>query len=248
MLREPLHQQLLTLGLKAAALSVDRLQFSDDQIEAISLLLDTEIIERASKSQNQRIKLAKLGQSAHPADVDLRTPRNLSKIIWQRLLSLNWMKQHQHLLLIGPTGIGKSFLACALAKASIEQKNSVRYLRMPRLQDELSLVRAQGKLSLWLKNLSKIPLLILDDFGLIAMSQVDQPLLLDLIEDRYQRGSLIITSQLPIKLWHGQFTDPTLADAILDRLVHNAEIVELKGDSMRRKSIESTTTSAASFS
>jgi DNA replication protein DnaC len=109
-------------GLKAAALSVDRLQFSDDQIEAISLLLDTEIIERASKSQNQRIKLAKLGQSAHPADVDLRTPRNLSKIIWQRLLSLNWMKQHQHLLLIGPTGIGKSFLACALAKASIEQK------------------------------------------------------------------------------------------------------------------------------
>jgi DNA replication protein DnaC len=119
---------------------------------------------------------------------------------------------------------------------------------MPRLQDELSLVRAQGKLSLWLKNLSKIPLLILDDFGLIAMSQVDQPLLLDLIEDRYQRGSLIITSQLPIKLWHGQFTDPTLADAILDRLVHNAEIVELKGDSMRRKSIESTTTSAASFS
>ena len=107
---------------------------------------------------------------------------------------------------------------------------------MPRLQDELALVRAQGKLSLWLKNMSKITLLILDDFGLIPMSQNHQPLLLELIEDRQSRGSLIVTSQLPIKLWHGQFADPTLADAILDRLVHNAEKVELKGESMRKTS------------
>lgn len=234
MLREPVQHQLATLGLKAAASALARLNFSDEQIEGLSLLLEAEILERMSKSQSQRIKLAKLAQSAHPADVDLRTPRNLSKAIWQRLLSLNWLKQHQHLLLIGPTGIGKSYLACAIAKAVIEQKNSVRYLRMPRLQDELALVRAQGKLSLWLKNMSKIPLLILDDFGLIPMSQNDQPLLLELIEDRQSRGSLIVTSQLPIKLWHGQFADPTLADAILDRLVHNAEKVELKGESMRK--------------
>ena len=236
MLREPVQHQLTTLGLKAAANALERLNFSDEQIEGLGLLLETEILERISKSQSQRIKLAKLSQSAHPADVDLRTPRNLSKAIWQRLLSLNWLKQHHHLLLIGPTGIGKSYLACALAKATIEQKHSVRYLRMPRLQDELALVRAQGKLSLWLKNMSKIPLLILDDFGLIPMSQNDQPLLLELIEDRQSRGSLIVTSQLPIKLWHGQFADPTLADAILDRLVHNAEKVELKGESMRKTS------------
>ena len=236
MLREPVQRQLATLGLKTAASALERLSFSEEQIEGLSLLLEAEILERMSKSQSQRIKLAKLSQSAHPADVDLRTPRNLSKAIWQRLLSLNWLKQHQHLLLIGPTGIGKSYLACAIAKAVIEQKHSVRYLRMPRLQDELALVRAQGKLSLWLKNMSKIPLLILDDFGLIPMSQNDQPLLLELIEDRQSRGSLIVTSQLPIKLWHGQFADPTLADAILDRLVHNAEKVELKGESMRKTS------------
>jgi DNA replication protein DnaC len=105
---------------------------------------------------------------------------------------------------------------------------------MPRLQDELGLVRAQGKLGAWLKSMSKIPLLILDDFGLIPMAQNDQPLLLELIDDRYQRGSLIVTNQLPVKLWHGQFTDPTLADAILDRLVHNAEKIELSGESMRK--------------
>jgi DNA replication protein DnaC len=234
MLREPVHQQLNQLGLKAAANALGRMALSDEQIEGLSLLLQVEALERLSKSQAQRIKRAMLAQSAHPADVDLRTPRNLSKVLWQRLATLNWLKQHQHLLLIGPTGIGKSYLACAIAKLAIEQKSSVRYLRMPRLHDELALVRAQGKLSMWLKNMSKIPLLILDDFGLIPMSANDQPLLLELIEDRYQRGSMIITSQLPIKLWHGQFTDPTLADAILDRLVHNAEKVELKGESMRK--------------
>ena len=234
MLREPVRQQLSQLGLKTAANVIDKMDFTDEQTEALSLLLESEILERQSKSQNQRIAAAKLPQSAHPADVDLRASRSLSKIIWQRMLSLNWLKQHQHLLLIGPTGIGKSYLACALAKAAIEQKNSVRYLRMPRLQEELGLVRAQGKLGAWLKNMSKIPLLILDDFGLIPMAQNDQPLLLELLDDRYQRGSLIVTSQLPVKLWHGQFTDPTLADAILDRLVHNAEKIELSGESMRK--------------
>jgi len=113
-------------------------------------------------------------------------------------------------------------------------------------------VRAQGKLSLWLKNMSRIPLLILDDFGLIPMTQNDQPLLLELVEDRYQRGSLIINSQLPNKLWHDQFADKTLADAIMDRIVHNAEKIELKGESMRKKpcpnKLTSTTISASPFS
>ena len=136
--------------------------------------------------------------------------------------------------MVGPTGIGKSYLACALAKAVIEQKKSVRYLRLPRLGEELATLQAQGRISMWLKTLARIDLLILDDFGLVPMSPSHQPLLLELLEDRQQRGSVLVTSQLPIKLWHGQFQDPTLADAILDRLVHNAETIELTGESMRK--------------
>ena len=144
-------------------------------------------------------------------------------------------------LLEGPTGIGKSYLSCALAKAVIDTKHSVRYLRLPRLGDELSALQALGRTSHWLKTLSRIDLLILDDFGLVSMSESHQPLLLELLEDRHQRGSVLLTSQLPIKLWHGQFKDPTLADAILDRLVHNAEVVELSGESMRKKTQRPTT-------
>ena len=239
MLHEPLHHQLMTLGLKGAAQAIARLELSDEQLEALSMVMEAEALERSSRAQTQRLKLAKLSIQAHPSDVDLRTPRGLSKATWQRLLSLQWLKQYQHLLLIGPTGMGKSYLACALAKACIAQQNSVRYLRMPRLQEELALLRAQGKLGLWLKSLSRIPLLILDDFGLIPMSANDQPLLLELLEDRHQRGSMIVTSQLPIKLWHGQFNDPTLADAILDRLVHNAQTIELQGESMRKLQAQS---------
>ncbi|MBK9496389.1 MAG: ATP-binding protein [Xanthomonadales bacterium] len=122
---------------------------------------------------------------------------------------MNWLQQHRHLLLVGPTGVGKSYLACALAKAVIEHKRSVRYLRLPRLGDELASLQAQSRTSHWLKTLSRIDLVILDDFGLVPLSPSLQPLLLELLEDRHQRGSLLLTSQLPLKLWHAQFHDPT---------------------------------------
>jgi len=234
MLHEPLHQQLVRLGLRGAADALARLACDETVIDALALLLEAECLHRDSLAQTRRLKLAKLGQSAHPADVDIRTPRGLGKTRWQHLLSLNWFRQHQHVLLVGPTGIGKSYLACALAKAVIEQKKSVRYLRLPRLGEELASLQAQGRISAWLKALARIDLLILDDFGLVPMSPSHQPLLLELLEDRQQRGSVLVTSQLPIKLWHGQFHDPTLADAILDRLIHNAESIELTGESMRK--------------
>lgn len=242
MLHEPLQQQLARLGLRGAADALARLPCHEDVIDTLAVLLDAECLHRDSLAQGRRLKLAKLGQSAHPADVDLRTPRGLGKSRWQHLLGLNWFKQHQHVLLIGPTGIGKSYLACALAKAVIEQKKSVRYLRLPRLGEELATLQAQGRISHWLKALGRIDLLILDDFGLVPMSASHQPLLLELLEDRQQRGSVLVTSQLPIKLWHGQFQDPTLADAILDRLVHNAELIELTGESMRKKNQRAATT------
>lgn len=235
MLHEPLQQQLVRLGLRGAADALNRLPLDAEVVDSLALLLDAECLHRDSLAQARRMKLAKLGQNAHPADVDLRTPRGLGKSRWQHLLSLNWLTQHQHLLLVGPTGIGKSYLACALAKAVIDHKRAVRYLRLPRLGEELALLQAQGRISNWLKALARIDLLILEDLGLVPLNPSHQPLLLELLEDRQQRGSVIVTSQLPVKLWHGQFQDPTLADAILDRLVHNAELVELTGESMRRK-------------
>ncbi len=237
MLHEPIHQQLTRLGMRGAADALARLPLGDEALDALALLLEAECLHRDSQGQARRLKLAKLSQRAHPVDVDLRTARGLGKTRWQQLLSLNWFKQHQHLLLVGPTGIGKSYLACALAKAVIDQKQSVRYLRLPRLGEELAMLQAQGRIGQWLKTLGRIDLLILDDFGLVPMSPSHQPLLLELLEDRHQRGSVLVTSQLPIKLWHGQFQDPTLADAILDRLVHNAQIIELTGESMRKQSV-----------
>jgi DNA replication protein DnaC len=235
MLHEPIQTQLARLGLRGAADALARLPLSTDTIDALATLLEAECLHRDSLALARRLKLAKLGQSAHPADVDLRTPRGLGKSRWQYLLSLNWLTQHQHVLLIGPTGIGKSYLACALAKATIDHKRSARYLRLPRLGEELALLAAQGRISHWLKTLGRIDLVILEDFGLVRLAVNHQPLLLELLEDRQQRGSVIVTSQLPIKLWHAQFQDPTLADAILDRLVHNAELIELTGESMRKK-------------
>jgi len=235
MLHEPIRQQLLRLGLRGAADALERLSITEDVFEMLAVLFEAECLHRDSLAQARRLKLAKLAMHAHPADVDLRTPRGLGKNRWQQLMSLNWLKQHQHILLLGPTGMGKSYLACALAKAVIDHKHSVRYLRLSRLGEELALLQAQGRISHWLKTLARIDVVILEDLGLVPLSPNHQPLLLEVLEDRHQRGSVIVTSQLPLKLWHGQFQDPTLADAILDRLVHNAEIIELTGESMRKR-------------
>ena len=181
MLHEPLQQQLVRLGLRGAADALARLACHDEVVDTLAVLLEAECLHRDSLAQARRLKLARLGQSAHPADVDLRTPRSLGKSRWQHLVSLNWFKQHQHVLLVGPTGIGKSYLACALAKVVVDQKKSVRYLRLPRLGEELSALQAQGRVGQWLKAMGRIDLIILDDFGLVPMPAHHQPLLLELL-------------------------------------------------------------------
>jgi len=242
MLHEPVHQQLARLGLRGAADALVRLPLHDDVLDPLAVLLQAEGLRRDSLGQARRLKLARLSQSA-PWPMSTCVARAAWAIpASSRLLSFNWFKRHQHLLLVGPTGIGKSYLGCALAEALIDRKKSVRYLRLPRLREEMARLQAHVRIGQWLKTLGRIYLLILDDFGLAQMSPSHQPLPLEQLEDRHRRGSVLVTSQLPIKLWHGQFQDPTLADAILDRLVHKAQITELTGDSMRKKNPPTTLT------
>jgi DNA replication protein DnaC len=237
MLHEPLITQLHKLGLSGLA-NAYVAQYDDPTLDfhsRFALLIEAEALSREQQSLTMRLKAARLPQDAALADVDLRTPRGISRVQFTQLSTLHWINTHQHLLLIGPTGVGKSYLACALARHACKNGHSVRYFRMPRLAEELVKLRAEARIANWLKNLIRADLIVLDDFGLLPLAQEHQHLLLELMEDRYDRGSVLITSQLPTAHWHGLFKDPTIADAIMDRIVHRAHTIELRGDSMRKK-------------
>jgi DNA replication protein DnaC len=218
-LREQLQNQ------KATALSFE---------ERLGLLIDREITERENKRLATRLKTAKLRISAAIEDIDFRQPRGLDKSLLLSLASNQWISEHHNLLIIGPTGVGKSYLACALSHKACRDGHLVLYQRLPRLLEELALSHHDGRYRKLMKSLLKADLLILDDFGLAPLTTEQQRDLLEIIEDRYDRRSTLVTSQLPVKHWHDILADPTLADAILDRLVHNGYKIELKGESMRK--------------
>jgi len=205
-----------------------------DRLEWLTLLLDREAALRNDKRFTSRLRTARLRQQAAVEDVDYRSPRGLDRALFQKLAEGDWIKGHDNLVLVGPTGVGKSWLAAALGHKACRDNQSVLYQRVPRLFEDLALGRGDGRHPRLLKSLGRADLLILDDWGLAPLDAGARHDLLEILEERYGRRSTMITSQLPVDRWHDIIGDPTYADAILDRLIHNAHRIELTGESLRR--------------
>lgn len=208
--------------------------------ERLGLLVDREAVERETRRLKTRLRKAKLRQNASIEDIDFKQPRGLDKSLIIRLADCQWIKNHENLIITGPTGVGKSYLACAFAQKACREGYTSVYLRISRLFENLSLAKGDGRYIKMLTGFAKTDLLVLDDYGLAKLNQEQRHDLLEILEDRHGLKSILITSQLPMKHWHEQIGDPTLADAILDRLVHNAHKIHLKGGSMRKKKADLT--------
>lgn len=202
--------------------------------DRLTLMIDHEEAARSSRALKRRLQVAKLRYpEAAVEDVDFRRKRGLSRSSYLALARCEWIRTGYNLLLTGKTGLGKTWLACALGQRACREGYSVRYLRLPRLFDIMKAARGDGTLPRLIERLGKAQLLILDDFGLYPMDNDQRRDLMEIVEERAQRRSTLVTSQLEVKVWHQAFGDPTLADAVLDRLVHNAYRLELEGESMR---------------
>ena len=239
MLKHPTLDQLHALGLYGMAKAFAELSQTDetrdlDRNDWLALLLDREASLRCDKRLASRLRAAKLRQQASVEDVDYRAARGLDRALFQKLAEGQWIDAHDNLALVGPSGVGKSWLACAIGQKACRDNRSVVYHRWPKLCEDLALARGDGRHPRLLKSLGRADLLILDDFGLEPLDATSRHDLLEILEDRYGRRSTIVTSQLPVTAWHLAIGDPTYADAILDRLVHNAHRIELSGESLRR--------------
>lgn len=238
MLTHPTLEKLRTLRLTGMA---DAFQeqlsqpLSDLDFESrLGLLVEREYYLRENRRLKRRLQQAKLQQAACIEDIDFHRQRGLNKSKILELSQGQWIHQHLNILITGSTGCGKTYLACALAHKACLQGLTSRYYRLPRLCHELKIARANGSYMQWLSQIAKVNILILDDWGLVALDDEHRRDLLEVIDDRYKQSSTIITSQLPTTHWHEYINDPTLADAILDRLLHNSVKLELKGDSLRK--------------
>lgn len=230
--------QQLGLGTMAAALqeqlsqpAIAKLSFE----ERLGFLVDREWDARENRRLALRLKNARLKQAgACVEDVDFSVSRGLDKSVWLSLAACHWIAAHQHVIISGPTGAGKTFLACALGNKACRLGYSVLYTRMSRLLDAIAGARADGSYASLTRRLAKTRLLIVDDWGLAPLDADQARELLDVLEDRNGSGSTLIVTQIPIREWHGRIADPTVADAILDRLVHGSHRIELRGESMRK--------------
>lgn len=238
MLKEQTFQKLASLklfGLAGAfqdyldAGADNRLSFE----ERFGLMVDREWQERQEKRLKLRLGRAKLRELACPEDINYRHPRGLDKSVVQRLLTCQWVVKHENAIITGPTGIGKTWLACALANAACRQGYTACYARTPRLLQALQLARADGSYERQFNRLGRTDVLLLDDWGLMPLDGTERRELMEIIEERHGRRSTLVTSQLPVEKWHAFIGEATLADSILDRLVHAAHRLKLKGPTMR---------------
>lgn len=207
--------------------------------ERLALLLDRELICRENRRLASRLKQAKLKQQACVEDIDFKHTRGLNQAVILSLANCQWIRAHQNILFVGPSGTGKTYLACAFAHKACLEGFTTKYVRLTRLFQELTVAKGDGRYIKLMAQLAKIDVLILDDFGLNAFTAEGRRDLLEILDDRHTIKSTVVTSQLPISLWHEHIGDPTLADAILDRLVHSAHKIELSGESLRKKRAES---------
>jgi DNA replication protein DnaC len=203
--------------------------------ERLGLLIDQESMERDNRQLVIRLRNAHLRQEACVENIDYAQHRGLDKSLIKTMSTGKWLKDHLNVLVTGPCGVGKSFIACALSHKACLMGYSALYVRAPRLFTDLALARGDGRYTRIMKSLARTNLLIIDDWGLSTLTDVERTDLLEVLEDRHNNQSTIVTSQLPVKHWHETIGNATLADAILDRLVHNAYTIELKGESMRKK-------------
>lgn len=202
--------------------------------ERFGILVDREVTERDSRRMTTRLRQARLRQDACVENIDYTQHRGLDKSIVKMLATSLWIKDHLNVLITGPCGVGKSFLACAIAHKACLMGHTAMYVRASRLFHDLDLAKGDGRYPRMMKSIAKTNLLIVDDWGLSTLTDTQRADLLEILEDRHNLQSTVVTSQLPVKLWHEVIGNATLADAILDRLVHNAYTIELKGESMRK--------------
>jgi len=240
LLKHPTLDQLHALGLHGMAKAFAEIAAGGEadglgHHEWLGLLLDHEASWRQDKRLAARLRVAKLRQQACVEDVDYRNPRGLDRALFQKLAEGEWINTHDNLALIGPTGVGKSWLASALGHKACRDNRSVLYQRVPKLFADLALARGDGRYPRLMRALGGVKLLILDDWGLEPLGPEQRHDMLEIVEDRYGRGATLITSQIPVDRWHALIGDSTLADAILDRVIHNAHRLQLSGDSLRKQ-------------
>jgi DNA replication protein DnaC len=203
--------------------------------ERFSLLVDQHWTWRENQAMASRLKKSKLPAEPCVEDIDFRHPRGLDRSLIRTLADSRWVAQHHSILFTGPTGVGKSWLAQALAQKACRDGYTVCYRPIPKLFRELMVARADGSLGRVLETLARTDVLVVDDFAMAPLNEQERRDFLEICDDRYNRRSMILTSQLPVEKWHAQMGDPTVADSILDRLVHNAYRIELSGESIRKR-------------
>ncbi|MFL5256527.1 MAG: IS21-like element helper ATPase IstB [Rhodopila sp.] len=238
-MHQPTIEKLHALRLNAMADAL-MAQLRQPQIDAmpfaerLALLVDIQHSAMLSAALEQRLRRAGMRQSACVENLDLRTPRGLDRSSMQALASGQWIRQNRNILISGPAGIGKSWVACALGNQAAREGVSVLYKRLSRRLDELAVARLHGRQARLLRTLARTRLLILDDWAMVKLTAEQRRDLMEVIDDRHGRASTIVATQIPLDRWHEQIGDATYADAILDRLVHNAYRLEMRGESMRR--------------